>query len=218
MNRFYSAAVAVGLFTCAMLVPPVADARSEDASRFDFNVFLNDKKIGTHSFELQSENGIREVKSVANFKYTVFFIPAYRYEHSNNERWQDNCLIEFAASTNANGKKIEVSGSKVDESFQIDNGATPSELPECIMSFAYWNSDFLSQRRLLNQQTGEYVDVEVQEIGSESLEVRGEAVTATRFQLTSPNARLTLWYSTEDEWLALESIAKNGQIIRYELS
>ena len=218
MNRFYSTVVAVGLFTYAMLASPLADARSEDPSRFDFNVFLNDKKIGTHSFELQSENGIREVKSVANFKYTVFFIPAYRYEHSNNERWQDNCLIEFAASTNANGKKSEVSGSKVDESFQIDNGATPSELPECIMSFAYWNSDFLSQRRLLNQQTGEYVDVEVQEIGSESLEVRGEAVTATRFQLTSPNARLTLWYSTEDEWLALESIAKNGQIIRYELS
>jgi len=218
MNRFYSTVVAVGLFTYAMLASPVADARNEDPSRFDFNVFLNDKKIGTHSFELQSENGIREVKSVANFKYTVFFIPAYRYEHSNNERWQDNCLIEFAASTNANGKKSEVSGSKVDESFQIDNGATPSELPECIMSFAYWNSDFLSQRRLLNQQTGEYVDVEVQEIGSESLEVRGEAVTATRFQLTSPNARLTLWYSTEDEWLALESIAKNGQIIRYELS
>ena len=218
MNRFYSTVVAVGLFTYAMLASPVADARNEDPSRFDFNVFLNDKKIGTHSFELQSENGIREVKSVANFKYTVFFIPAYRYEHSNNERWQDNCLIEFAASTNANGKKSEVSGSKVDESFQIDNGATPSELPECIMSFAYWNPDFLSQRRLLNQQTGEYVDVEVQEIGSESLEVRGEAVTATRFQLTSPNARLTLWYSTEDEWLALESIAKNGQIIRYELS
>ena len=49
------------------------------------------------------------------------------------------------------------------------------------MTFAYWNPDFLSQRQLLNQQTGEYVDVEVEQLGTESLEVRGEAVIATRF-------------------------------------
>ena len=99
MNRFYSTVVAVGLFTYAMLASPVADARSEDPSRFDFNVFLNDKKIGTHSFELQSENGIREVKSVANFKYTVFFIPAYRYEQATNagENWEDNqCYLDVS--------------------------------------------------------------------------------------------------------------------------
>jgi len=93
-----------------------------------------------------------------------------------------------------------------------------SQLPECIMTFAYWNPDFLSQRQLLNQQTGEYVDVEIEELGTESLDVRGEAVTATRFKLTSPDANLTLWYSTDDEWLALESVAKGGQIIRYELT
>jgi hypothetical protein len=29
---------------------------------------------------------------------------------------------------------------------------------------------------------------------------------------------LTLWYSPDDEWLALESVAEGGHIIRYELS
>jgi hypothetical protein len=29
---------------------------------------------------------------------------------------------------------------------------------------------------------------------------------------------ITLWYSESAEWLALESVAKGGRIIRYELS
>jgi hypothetical protein len=92
------------------------------------------------------------------------------------------------------------------------------ELPECVMTFAYWNSDFLDQSRLLNPQTGEYVDVRVEKVGNETLEVRGQSVAATRFKLTAYEVDLTLWYSQDNEWLALESIAKGGHIIRYELS
>ena len=218
MIRFINMIIAGSVLTAVLLIPSLTSARSNDETRLDFDVFLNEKKIGTHYFELQSEDGIYEVKSVANFKYTVFFIPAYRYQHNNNEVWQDNCLMEFNARTNANGKEIEVSGSQDGEVFRLAGDADESQLPECIMTFAYWNPDFLSQRQLLNQQTGEYVDVQIEQLGTESLEVRGEAVTANRFKLTSPDAQLTLWYSAENEWLALESVAKGGHIIRYELS
>ena len=86
------------------------------------------------------------------------------------------------------------------------------------MTFAYWNPNFLDQPRLLNPQTGEFVDVTVEQLGNEMLEVRGQTVDATRFKLTANEIDLTLWYSQDDEWLALESIAKGGHIIRYELS
>lgn len=52
----------------------------------------------------------------------------------------------------------------------------------------------------------------------ETLEVRGQSVAATRFRLTAYEVDLTIWYSADDEWLALESVAKGGHIIRYELS
>ncbi|MDH3467338.1 MAG: hypothetical protein OES26_15755 [Gammaproteobacteria bacterium] len=86
------------------------------------------------------------------------------------------------------------------------------------MTFAYWNADFLDESQLLNPQTGEYVDVRVEEVGDEMLEVRGQAVAATRFKLTAYQVDLTLWYSPDNEWLALESVAKGGHTIRYELS
>ena len=86
------------------------------------------------------------------------------------------------------------------------------------MTFAYWNPAFLQQKRLLNPQTGEFVDVNVELLGSEYLDVRGQQVAAERFRITGRNIELLLWYSSDDEWLRLESVAKTGHIIRYELS
>ena len=86
------------------------------------------------------------------------------------------------------------------------------------MTFAYWNPEFLDQPSLLNPQTGEYLDIHVEKVGDEMLEVCGLSVAATRFKLTAREVDLTLWYSSDNQWLALESIAKGGQVIRYELS
>ena len=48
--------------------------------------------------------------------------------------------------------------------------------------------------------------------------VRGEEVPASVYRVTAEKMELTLWYSRDDEWLALESVAKGGRIIRYELT
>jgi hypothetical protein len=208
----------LSLFIATLATPTPAAERNSSVARWDFDIYLNDKKVGQHFYEITDVNGVTRVQSEAKFKYTILLIPAYRYEHSNAERWADNCLVGFDAKTNANGERTEVSGQQYGTGFIVRNGETPVELPECIMSFAYWNPEFLDQPRLLNPQTGEYVDVRVEKVGNETLMVRGERVAATRFKLTAYEVDLTLWYSPDDEWLALESIAKGGHVIRYELS
>ena len=209
------ATVLLGILTVS---PAVAQESGDDVAQWDFNVFLGDKKVGKHKFVVSEENGAKKVRSEASFLYKVLFISAYRYEHQADERWAGNCLADIAADTNVNGKRTEVSGEQSNIGFVVDSGAGSVALPECVMTFAYWNPDFLEQSRLLNPQTGEYVDVVVEEIGSELLEVRGVNVPATRFRLTANQVDLTLWYSPDDEWLALESVAKGGRIVRYELS
>jgi hypothetical protein len=208
----------IGLFVLAFATPVPANVMEGDTARWEFDVYLNDKKVGKHSFEVVENDGVRRVMSEASFVYRILFIPAYQYEHRSAERWTGNCLLEFDARTNANGERIEVSGERRDSGFLVEREAQPLELPDCVMTFAYWNPAFLEQPRLLNPQTGEYVDVNVERVGTETLEVRGEAVKATRYRLTAYEVDVTLWYSPNDEWLALESVAKGSNIIRYELS
>lgn len=214
MRRKYMGMMVIAILTFAFS----SQAWANEIARYDFDVYLNDKKVGNHVFRIDEIDGMRQVLSEANFKYRILFIPAYRYEHRNAERWSGNCLMEFDAKTNANGERIEVSGEKTAAGFRVAKEGGPVELPDCVMTFAYWNPEFLDQTRLLNPQTGEYVDVSVDKIGDEMLEVQGREVLATRFKLTALNVDLDLWYSPEREWLALESVAKGGNIIRYELS
>ena len=199
-----------------------AQARSDESAgfvdRWDFNVYLNDKKVGKHYFEVTEVDGMKRVESEANFKYKILFIPAYRYEHTNSERWADNCLVRFEAKTNANGKRMQARGHKNGEGFKVAGKDGLVELPECVMTFAYWNPKFLEQQKLLNPQSGEYLDVAVEQLEPATLEVRGETIAATRYRVTAEKMNLTVWYSEDKRWLALESVAKGGNIIRYELS
>jgi hypothetical protein len=218
MKHRFVGLVMIGLFGLALMSPAPALERDNEVANWDFDVYLDDKKVGKHYFTVSEAGGMRRVQSEANFDVRFLFISAYQYEHSAAERWTGDCLVELAASTNANGKRFQVSGEQTSAGFLVEKGDSPVRLPECVMTFAYWNPDFLDQPRLLNPQTGEYVDVNVEEVGSELLEVRGQPVAATRFRLTAREVDVTLWYSSDDEWLALESVAKGGRVIRYELS
>lgn len=214
MKRKYLGFLVMGLFALAF----ASEAPANEVARYDFDVYLNDKRVGSHVYQIREVDGVRQVLSEASFKYRILFIPAYRYEHRNAERWSGNCLLEMDAKTNANGDRIEVSGERTDSGFRIEKEEGQVELPECVMSFAYWNPDFLEQNRLLNPQTGEYLDIDVEAVGDEVLEIQGRSVAATRYKLTAKNVELDLWYSDDMQWLALESVAKGGNIIRYELS
>jgi hypothetical protein len=218
MRRKLPGLVMIFLLALTLTSPTPAQAMNKDVASWNFDVYLNNKKVGKHSFTIAEADGMKFVQSEANFKYKILFIPAYKYEHRADERWTDNCLVDLSATTNDNGEHILVKGSQTSSGFAIRRDQGPIELPDCVMTFAYWNPEFLEQPRLLNPQTGEYVDISVEKAGSDILQVRGEQVPATRFRLTAYDVDLTLWYSPDNVWLALESVAKGGHIIRYELS
>ena len=181
-----------------------------------FDVYLDDSKIGYHRYELVEDEGHAKVYSEANFDVRFLFINAFRYRHSNSEQWADGCLQQIEASTNTNGNRLNVFGEKTDSGFVIENDEGSARLPDCVMTFAYWNPRFLEQPRLLNPQTGELLDVNVEERGSDIVEVGDREVEATRYTLSAKDMQLTIWYSPDREWLALESVAKGGRIIRYK--
>jgi len=205
---------------CAVLILafPITAASAASSQSWDFSVLLDGDKIGYHRFELTDFGGERRVRSEAKFDVRVLFINAFRYRHENTEVWSDGCLSKIDARTQANGKKFAVSGTRVQGEFVVDDGSQMNALSDCVMTFAYWDPEFLQQPKLLNSQSGEYLDVEVESLGTKPITVRGQEMTASAYRLTAKKMQLTLWYSTDNEWLALESVAKGGRIIRYELT
>ncbi len=215
MKRFIHAVAAPLLL---VLVSGTSIAGDSFSRTLLFDVFLDGKKIGYHRFEIDGSKSNSAVVSEASFDVKFLFVTAFSYRHSARENWTGGCLEEIEARTDSNGKKLNVVGERAADAFVIDTGDEEARLPECVMSFAYWNPGFLDQSRLLNPQTGEYLDVEIQEIGKDVVKLDGREIPARLVRLTARQMDITLWYSENAEWLALESVAKGGRIIRYELS
>lgn len=187
------------------------------ASEWPFTAYLDGKEIGQHRFAITKSGDGVTLTSEADFQIKILFINAYQYQHRASEVWRNDCLQKLEARTEENRQVSLVVGKQQSGSFKVEGPKGQLALPNCSMTFAYWNPKMLQQDKLLNPQTGEWLDVNIRRISRETIEVRGQPVTAERYRLTTSTMKIDLWYSEKQEWLALESTTPEGYLISYKL-
>jgi len=198
-------------------VPARADEAPITERQWRFRVFLDDKEIGYHDFFLAEQGASRVLHTVAEFEYKLLFLKLYDYAHENSEEWQGDCLSRIESSTDDNGKAFSVLGREQQGTFVVQANHGAASLQPCVMSFAYWNPEILKQTQLLNSQSGEYLEVQISAPEPTEFKVRGEMRQALSYQLAAGPLQLKLWYSSDNEWLGLESETESGRMLRYEL-
>jgi len=192
---------------------------ADDVLEWRYRVMLEDREIGVHRYELRRNGDTRIVNSRAEFDVGFLFVNAYSYRHTLSAVWDGLCLESLQASTDANGKKMAVNGDLREETFIVDRGDDVEQLPGCVMNFAYWDPRILQQPKLLNPQTGEYLDIKVEALEDDDVEVGNRTRAANAYRITAKGMRIDIWYAKDDQqWLALESLAKGGRTLRYELT
>jgi hypothetical protein len=191
---------------------------------WNFTALLDGKPIGQHSFTLSTQDDERKLVSNARFTVKFIGITAYRYRHLTTELWRGECLSGMTASTDDDGKPSSVRTEADGAGLKVlatnprhPGGAPPLPLKGCVMSFAYWNPLIQTQTKLLNAQTGEFEAVQVSRAGVGVVEVRGQPVDAVRWRITGPEAPIELWYSTQGEWIGLDSTVSGGRKLSYRL-
>lgn len=216
MNKTSSLLFAAAL-TFALTISAMANIATEESDlKWQFNVALNGKPVGSHSFELRQDGSQQILETTARFDVKFLFVTAFRYRHQSTEVWSDGCLSRIEATTESNGKRFDVQGSSAGNEFRVSSSEGSATLSGCVQSFAYWNPAVLDSTRLLNSQTGEFEDVSVTFEQSEQLDVGGKPVEALRYRLSAEAGDITLWYSSDDQtWLGLEAPAKGGRTISY---
>lgn len=208
------------LLAGALALPGASIATTEPASELLFRVLLDDKDIGVHRFSVARQGDRELVEIEADFRVTFLAIPVYRYDHRNREIWRDGCLLRIESKTDDNGDEFRVEGEDLGERFVVATQDETTELDaDCVMSFAYWNREFLTQGSLLNAQTGDYLPVDIEELGIESLRLGDESVEARRYRLSNRDEEIdiSVWYATDTgRWLSLESRVGGKRVLRYQ--
>jgi len=189
-----------------------------DERRWTFRVLLDGRDIGSHEFRVVGDGAVQRVAIEARFDVKILFFNAYSYRHTNVETWRDGCLVGIEASTDDNGERLEVSGRVGENGFELANsGEAEAYDDRCVRSFAYWNPAILTAGRLLNAQTGELVDVAVDELGMDEVRAGERLIPAVRYRMRMEDGSIDLWYHRDSgEWLALEAPTEGGRLLRYE--
>ena len=192
----------------------VSAVSPENAWRF--RVFLDDREIGYHHFYLAGEGEHRQLRSEARFEVKLLFVKVFDYEHENLETWSGNCLQSIRSRTDSNGDLYSVNGRRADDAFRVVANEGAAALPECVMTFAYWNPAILDADRLLNSQTGQLAEVTVRAHGPETLDIGPHRVPAEKYTIESTEGPIRLWYAPGSRhWLALEAELESGRTLRY---
>ena len=219
--RAGAAPVLAVLAALASVHSRAAEVVSPPAGEWNFRALLDGKPIGQHRFSVTHVGSAlgdeRRVISEASFAVKFLGITAYRYRHKATEQWRGECLTALTATTDDDGKASSVRTEADGEALSVKTAAATQSLSGCVMTFAYWNPAIQTQTRLLNAQTGKAEVVQVNRIGSGSVEVRGQPVAATRFRITGPAEPIDVWYSAQGEWIGLDSLVAGGRKLSYRL-
>jgi hypothetical protein len=201
----------------------LAQAETQD---WLFDVYLDNNIIGFHNFKLTNNN---HLLSDAKFKVDFLFFTAYEYQHSSSEYWKNDCLTSLDATTKEDKSLSKVNAHIDSNNFvvhgNVDNNEIKKTLPDCVMTFAYWNPKLLTQTKLLNPQNGDYLDVNFSYEGYQKLDVKGESKSVKVYHLKGnssetlldkPKIDIVLWYDKNNDWLGLKSITPEGNVISYK--
>lgn len=178
-----------------------------------FKAFIDEREVGYHSFDVSRDGGTIHLSSRANFEYRLLRVPLFSYTHEVQERYDENLCLEFIQSTTkTRNEKIVLNGQRTKEGFAVNtvNGEASKNLNvTCLTTFAYWSPKLLTQTQLLNGQDGRLMPVTISPITTDS--------TGKSYRLQAKSLDLTLHYSSDGQWLGLESSLPAGRRLIYKL-
>ena len=185
------------------------------SSEWVFDVVLNNKVIGQHTLIYKDDKTISD----ANFQFE-YFLMDFIYQHKSIEIWQGNCLKTISSKTDDDGDLYEVNGQSSTKQFLVTSNKKTTGLPICIMTFAYGNPKILEQKKLMNSQSGEYLDVDIQFLRQENHIVKGENILTDLWQIEANSddgdLLVQLWYDKNMNWVSLKSQTPIGDM-QYKL-
>ena len=201
----------------ALLLSGWLSASGIAAREWHFDVSVDGLPIGTHDIVVEQNGSARTARGDMRFKVSLLGLTAGSYEQHEEESWQADCLTRIDTRTVERGAVTTVAGRLEGGSFVIDGPNEKQRLPECVMSFAYWNPRVFKQAGLVNVQTGAWTPISVHVLGKEAYTVRGASVDATHYRIDTARNRIDVWYSPDNEWIGLRSTSQRGHVLTYRL-
>jgi hypothetical protein len=209
MRMMMRSFLALFSFSLAILASNVVAAQT-----YTFDVFVDDRNIGTQVFNVKRSGQKTQVKTKADFEVRIALIPFFNYDHNATEVYVDGCLESIDSKTDKDGEDLFVKGRKTAAGFAVTSKKGKKTLKDtCVRAFPYWDKTLLEGRtQLLNSENGDYDKVKLSSLGSVTLGGK----KASKYALKVLGTNIYLYYSSGGEWLRLETTLDDDKKLIYQ--
>lgn len=216
MFRKISAAFAVAAFFVFALqfhaVP--ANAAPPPGGVLDFTVLRNGSEVGRHEMLFRSEADGLKIDIRTNVAVKVAFITAYRFEHEGHEVWQGARLARLWSKTNDDGTKHVLDVTAGGDSLVVMADGKEPEKSTASIPASLWNERIVQQKSILNTLDGSRMAIQVADLGTEAVLVKGAKIPARHYAITGDLQR-EVWYDAQNVLVKVRFKAKDGSDIEY---
>ena len=183
----------------------------EDLEVRHFEVFADDRPIGSHSLQIWKQNDRTTVVMKSNVALKVLLI---RYSHmfDGQEVWDGSSLIAAEATTNANGKKFHLrlkgNGDKV--LLQCQDRVVKADAPQMTTAYSRLPPGIRHEQkvRLLDLDDGELATTIWRFAGNDELIVADRRVPCGKWEVTG-ELEAELWFDAGG-WLVRQKTVEQG--------
>ena len=191
----------------------------EDLKRIEFDIYRNNKLIGTHIFSFKKLDGQLAVKSEINFKIKKFGIVFYTYHVEGTEIYEDGKLIKFNSKTNQNGKEKYVNMILENEEYTIDGSSYQGKVPEDYLLGTWWNHSIVKAEAQISAVSGRIIKQKVTFLSKEIIKLGEKSYNTLHFNFSSTDKKLTknkklntnVWYDEQTLNWVKASFEKKGK-------
>lgn len=209
---------AVPLSASAYVAEPANDTlrwTPQDGEQLRFSVLRDGDEFGEHIVRFEVEDD--EVRVESDIELEVKFGPirVFHYLHDSEEVWQNGQLVFLEGETKKEGDDYTVVAERAGDILNVNGTLFSGDIAPTITPSSHWNISQVMGERILSTESGEILDIEVSQLGEETIQAGGQSITAQRYRLVS-DLTVDLWYDEAGRWVKCEFDAR-GQTIEYVL-
>lgn len=212
------AAPLLAIAACAAAVSPAsagAPAGAASTVHRVFDIMRQGSKIGTDTFDITRRGDVTDVTIVTHVLVKVMFVNAYRYDHTETGSWKGNQLVSFTSTTDDNGTNHQIAVTQTGGKQVLDVDGTKSDLPKAMVPASLWGADVSNRTQLFDPGNGKHLVTKPQDLGEETVSVRGAPQQLRHLKLSGPFAR-DLWFD-KDGLVKMTLVGSDNSVITSEL-
>jgi hypothetical protein len=187
-------------------------------NRIAFLVVREGSAIGSHVLTFARSGNALDIQIEVTLAVGFGPLTFFRYTMRGREQWRDGAVYHVEATTDDDGTPQHMRADRDARGLWVEGSqTTPYLAPENALPASHWNMAEL-QTPWINPQGGQLLHPIVRCVGTQPVALaNGRSESATGYSL-SGDANLDLWYDAARQWSALRFVAKDGSLIRYEMT